>query len=98
MHVKKTVEFSVSVDLEVEVKYTPGSPDVYYLPNGDPGYPGDSAEIEVVKVFCNGEELKGAIAEQIMEKLGEDQVYNELLELVEEEVEPAEIDFDDEEY
>ena len=32
--------------LEIESTYTPGTPDVWYLRNGDPGYPGDPPEIE----------------------------------------------------
>lgn len=31
--------------VEVE-SYTPGTPDVMYLPNGDPGHPGDDEECE----------------------------------------------------
>lgn len=37
-------------DFEVEFDYTPGTPDVMYLPNGDPGYPGDPEELELGKI------------------------------------------------
>ena len=37
-------------DFEVEFYYTPGTPDVMYLPNGDPGYPGDPEELELGKI------------------------------------------------
>jgi hypothetical protein len=37
---------SVTLELEVEYSYSPGTPDVHYLPNGDPGYPGDPPEVE----------------------------------------------------
>jgi hypothetical protein len=30
--------------LDVKYTYSPGTPDVMYLPNGDPGYPGDPPE------------------------------------------------------
>lgn len=47
------VSFTVQFDdrtLEVEGSYTPSTPDVHYLRNGDPGYPGDPAELEITKV------------------------------------------------
>ena len=37
-------------DLRLEYDYSPGTPDVHYLPNGDPGYPGDPEELTVTKV------------------------------------------------
>ncbi len=37
-------------EVEVHFTYSPGTPDVMYMPNGDPGYPGDPAEYEVQKV------------------------------------------------
>lgn len=36
--------------LRVTFDYSPGTPDVMYLPNGDPGYPGDPEEFEVTKI------------------------------------------------
>lgn len=37
-------------ELFVKYKYYPGTRDVYYLRNGDPGYPGDPAECEILEV------------------------------------------------
>lgn len=34
-------------------EYSPATPDVFYLSNGDPGYPGDPEEFEVTKVEKN---------------------------------------------
>ncbi len=34
-------------DVVVEYSYSPGTPDVMYLKNGDPGYPGDPPELEI---------------------------------------------------
>lgn len=31
-----------------KLAYSPGTPDVMYLSNGDPGYPGSPAELEIV--------------------------------------------------
>lgn len=38
-------------EVEVTGTYAPGTPDVMYLPNGDPGYPGDPEEFEITKVM-----------------------------------------------
>ena len=35
----------------VSWKFYPGTPDVWYLSNGDPGYPGDPAEAEIKSVI-----------------------------------------------
>lgn len=37
-------------DVEVVAHCYPATPDVFYLKNGDPGYPGDPAECEIVAV------------------------------------------------
>ena len=39
-----------TVDLWVTYTCTPGTPDVYYLRNGDPGYPGDPPEMEIESI------------------------------------------------
>ena len=36
-------------ELRCSWEYTPATPDVMYLPNGDPGYPGDPDEFNVTK-------------------------------------------------
>lgn len=38
------------VDVVVEYSYSPATPDVFYLSNGDPGYPGDPEEVEVLSI------------------------------------------------
>lgn len=62
-----TKNFSVDVILDlgvlgeqelcVEYEYSPSTPDVMYLPNGDPGYPGDPEEFEILKVSLDGENV-----------------------------------------
>lgn len=37
-------------EVEVEASYTPGSPAVMYLRNGDPGHPEEPDEVEILKV------------------------------------------------
>jgi len=36
--------------------YSPAAPDVHYLPNGDPGYPGDPESIEFSEIHIEGTE------------------------------------------
>ena len=55
---------TVTIELEVEVEfdYTPGTEDVWYLPNGDPGYPGEAPELEVTKVYTRAKRgVKGIV-------------------------------------
>lgn len=37
-------------DIEVFFDYSPPTPDVMYLPNGDPGYPGDPEELDIFEL------------------------------------------------
>ena len=37
---------------EGELEYQPATPDVWYLSNGDPGYPGDPAEVDCSNENC----------------------------------------------
>ena len=36
------------VEVYVTAQYSPSTPHVFYLPNGDPGYPGDPEEVEII--------------------------------------------------
>lgn len=68
------------VDVEVEYSYSPSTPDVMYLSNGDPGYPGDPEECEILSVKLD--EKNGRV-------LGEDEIdektYERLTEQISEE-------------
>ena len=46
------IEFpsGIQIDVEVTFKYTPETPDVPYLRNGDPGYPGSGPEWDIISV------------------------------------------------
>ena len=48
----KTNLFSYNIewndkDVHLEYTYEPGEPEVHTLPNGDPGYPGSSATVDI---------------------------------------------------
>lgn len=58
---------TVTIELEVEVEfdYSPGTPDVMYLSNGDPGYPGEAPELEVTRVYARTKQGKPVIVDLI---------------------------------
>lgn len=68
----KTSYYSTTLYVELELSYDftyrPATPDVMYLWNGDPGYPGDPEEIDTIKlevVFMkDGEEHKFPIPDE----------------------------------
>jgi|LakMenE01Jun11ns_1017448.scaffolds.fasta_scaffold9432345_2 hypothetical protein len=56
-----TLTIELSADIEFEGYATPGTPDVFYLSNGDPGYPGSSPEFQVTKAIWNGVDITEAL-------------------------------------
>lgn len=60
-------------DVKVLYSYSPGSPDVPYLSNGDPGYPGTDEEGTIDGVYrLEGdtlEDLSGKLPEQMLWEL-----------------------------
>ena len=67
--------------LEIEYDYTPGRPGVWTLPNGDPGYPSESPEmdIEAIKI-CDGNiyDLLSQETIDAIDKLTFDKIENQL--------------------
>jgi len=64
------------LDVVVEYTFSPGTPDVMYLSNGDPGYPGDPGECEVLAVYRTDDkkrekDLMPALPKDIIEYLFE---------------------------
>lgn len=60
----------------VEFDYSPPTPDVYYLPNGDPGYPGDPEEFDFLSLSCSCTDLDklneiGDLYDKLVAALGE---------------------------
>lgn len=41
-------------DVQVDYSYSPGRPGKMYMSNGDPGYPDEPAEFEIVNVYLYG--------------------------------------------
>lgn len=41
------------VECEIDYDYSPATPDVWYMSNGDPGYPGDPEEIIINTIHCH---------------------------------------------
>lgn len=40
----------METEYEITVSYSPSTPDVWYMANGDPGYPGDPEECEILSI------------------------------------------------
>ena len=92
---KKTVELDCPFCGEkttLEFNYSPPTPDVWYLPNGDPGYPGDPEEFEFLSLSCKCTDL---------DKLNEEPTYyDKLIEALSDQYEGQEepLDFDEHYY
>jgi hypothetical protein len=72
------------VEVEIAFNFIRGRPAVYYLRNGDPGYPADPAEIEFIGVarLCNGKPapyggLNGKNEQTWLEGIAEDWFYSD---------------------
>ena len=69
----KSFETEVEVDgkpVEVTVEYTfsPATPDVFYLRNGDPGYPGDPAGADIEVVYRTDDKAKTDLSKKLSEE------------------------------
>ena len=64
-------------DVNFVVIHSPATPDVMYLRNGDPGYPGDPAEVEVLAAKLDGLDITALLPE-------DDSLYDRLCDAVEE--------------
>ena len=69
-------------EYNVYYDYTPSTPDVYYMPNGDPGYPGDPEEIDITRIeqitayspYISVNQLTEAAYERICDEISEYEV------------------------
>lgn len=59
----------LDVDLDVEFTATPYRPAVMYLSNGDPGYPAEGGEVEVVDVFLDGTLITPLLSDWTMKQI-----------------------------
>lgn len=69
-----TLKNGDEVDVEVGYNYTPGCPGKMYYANGDPGYPEEPAEVEIVSIkeAETGREIQDEeLAEGELERLNE---------------------------
>ena len=59
-----TLTIDLVADIEFEGYATPETPDVFYLSNGDPGYPGSPAEFQITKATWNGVDITAALQKE----------------------------------
>lgn len=74
MATETTITFK-GVYMEVKYTYEAGEPDVYYMANGDPGYPGSPEELIVEEVMIGGEDCTELLEDEL-EKI-EDYILEE---------------------
>jgi hypothetical protein len=60
-----TVDLGILGEREAQfaVSYIPATRDVMYLSNGDPGYPGDPAELEILWALVSGVDVTTLLTE-----------------------------------
>ncbi len=71
-----TVESFHEFGLTVEYTFQRGAPAVMYLRNGDPGYPAEPDEIEIVAVRLNGHDIKPLLSDRFLDDLEEELAEN----------------------
>lgn len=66
-----TLDFGSLGEHEVEVQYTysPGRPGKMYLRNGDPGYPPEPAEAEIIAVYLFGHDILSQLPDKSFDSL-----------------------------
>ena len=72
---------SVSItycDIEMEIGYetTPYSPAVYYLSNGDPGYPEEGGDFDIFEVIVGGANIISLIKDEDMDEIQQIAIRN----------------------
>ena len=82
MKIEQTLDLGVLGEqtFVLDCHYSPATQDVMYLPNGDPGYPGEPEEMDILTIRDEtGKEITGWICEQLAEYFF-DAGYDSLLE------------------
>ena len=93
MSIPFTVDIAYQgLDYKVSGTYTPGTPDVFYLSNGDPGYPGDPAEVEFTSIIKHDGDLVLELTQAEAAEVWEDVKFYDLV--IEAADQSAQDDFD----
>jgi hypothetical protein len=59
------------VEMQIEYEATPYRPAVWYLSNGDPGYPEEGGDFDVYGVIVNGEDIINSLSAEDLDKITE---------------------------
>lgn len=65
------------IEVVVEYYYSPGDPGRMYMPNGDPGYPPEPADVDFHSVTIDGCDIQEYLNDSALEKLAE-QIHKEM--------------------
>lgn len=58
---------SVKAHVEVEFIYHPGRPERWYLNNGDPGYPADPPEVEILSAHLSPVDVYDEVEKELLD-------------------------------
>lgn len=59
------------VEMRIEYEATPYRPAVWYLSNGDPGYPEEGGDFDIYEVWVNGENIIDSLSAEDFDKITE---------------------------
>lgn len=57
------------IDLRVHYETTPYSPEVRYLPNGDPGYPAEGGDFDIYSVELEGVDILCLLSQDTIDSI-----------------------------
>lgn len=64
------------VDIRVHYEATPYVPAVYYLSNGDPGYPAEGGDFDIYSVEVEGVNIWELLSEDTLDKIAQTCIDN----------------------
>jgi len=74
---RKSITF-LTLEIEVEFDYQPEEKEVRTLSNGDPGYPGYPASVEISNIYFKGDDITSFFEESGLIYKLEEQILTEI--------------------
>ena len=59
------------VELRIEYETTPYRPAVYYLSNGDPGYPEEGGDFDINEIIVDGQDIISSFSKDELDRITE---------------------------
>ena len=64
------------IEMQIEYEATPYRPAVYYLSNGDPGYPEEGGDFDIYEVIVGGANIISLIKDEDMDEIQQIAIRN----------------------